>query len=119
MPHNVLVLLAVLSAHLTVLDSADKQQYDHTILESFAKNRLEKRQQQNLVPGVTKEETDSRSRQTSHFSPRAAKFHSSELSLANAHFLQIRNEYSCQRPRPRLVYMKDLFYSLDKTYVPR
>lgn len=119
MPHHAVILLAVLTAHLSLLHAADKHHLDATSLQTLTKSRVGTLQPVSSPQnGQKKRESESRSR-SEDVSARAAKLHTQELAMANAHFLQIRTQYSCQRPRPRLVYMKDLFFSLEKTYMPR
>lgn len=40
------------------------------------------------------------------------------ISLAASNLQKIRKNYSCKKPRPRLVKVKDHHHVYDKTYVP-
>lgn len=40
------------------------------------------------------------------------------ISLAASNLQKIRKNYSCKKPRPRLVKVKDQYHVYDKTYVP-
>lgn len=40
------------------------------------------------------------------------------ISLAASNLQKIRKNYSCKKPRPRLVKVKEKYHVYDKTYVP-
>lgn len=41
------------------------------------------------------------------------------IRLANQHFLLIRTQHRCRVPRPKLIRVKDIYYSPSKEYLPR
>ena len=114
------LLLALLVIHVSLVLSSDKRHFDSLVSQQrLMRSREDKiRARDALLLRQEDEGTGKRSR-SSDSTARAAKFHSTELTLANTHFLRIRTEFSCQRPRPRLVYMKDLFLSPEKMFMPR